>query len=99
MVLGDDDDDDDGEFAGLYSAWNRRRRGPPKDPNRFPKVPSEEGTKLMQSGVFGSSNESTHNSSRKRLARRMLDRELGLGDRRQRTRNSDLIAQVSSCSQ
>ncbi|KIH91285.1 WD repeat-containing protein 23 [Sporothrix brasiliensis 5110] len=33
---------------------SRRRRQQLRDPNRFPKVPSEEGRKLMDSGVFGS---------------------------------------------
>ena len=41
----------DGNFDGFSS---RRRRQHLRDPNRFPKVPSEEGRKLMDSGVFGS---------------------------------------------
>lgn len=33
---------------------SRRRRQQQRDPDRFPKVPSEEGRKLMDSGIFGS---------------------------------------------
>ncbi|CAK7206271.1 hypothetical protein SEUCBS139899_009058 [Sporothrix eucalyptigena] len=42
----------DGNFEVFGSS--RRRRQQQRDPNRFPKVPSEEGRKLMDSGVFGS---------------------------------------------
>ncbi|ATY62656.1 WD repeat protein [Cordyceps militaris CM01] len=81
------------ELEGFFGPWGTRSRRPPKDPNRFPKVPSDEGRKLMQSGTFGSSNETIRQDGTKRIARRMLERELGIGDRRQRTRNTDLIAQ------
>jgi WD repeat-containing protein 23 len=69
-----------------------RRRRPPPDPNRFPKVPSAAGRELMESGLFGSVDRSF--TGRKQLARRMLDRELGLGDRFSRRTNQDLMAQV-----
>ncbi|TQW01048.1 hypothetical protein V2A60_002066 [Cordyceps javanica] len=87
------DEDAEEDLEGLFGQWGRRRRRPAKDPNRFPKVPSDEGRKLMQSGTFGSSNEAVRQGATKRIARRMLERELGIGDRRQRTRNADLIAQ------
>ncbi|OAA64373.1 WD repeat protein [Niveomyces insectorum RCEF 264] len=48
---GGDDGDDDEEEIGRYGRMRRRRQQ--RDPNRFPKVPSEEGRKLMDSGVFG----------------------------------------------
>lgn len=81
----DDDDDDDG--------WGRRRRRrTPPDPNRFPKVPSEKGTELMNSGIFGSTDR--YISKRKKLARRLLDRELGIGDRAAQKINQDVMAQV-----
>ncbi len=89
------DEDDEEDLESLFGQWGRRSRRPAKDPNRFPKVPSDEGRKLMQSGTFGSSNGAVHKGATKRIARRMLERELGIGDRRQRTRNTDLIAQVS----
>ncbi|PTB70465.1 WD40 repeat-like protein [Trichoderma citrinoviride] len=63
----------------------------PKDPNRFPKVPSEEGRKLMGSGVFGVSE--TDLRHKKTIARRLLDRELGLGDRVWRKRTNGILAQ------
>lgn len=87
ILLGDDDQD-------LFLQWGRRRRRRNTDPNRFPKVPSEEGVKLMRSGVFGANDSSRR--PRKYLARKILERELGLGDRGQRKRNQDLIVQVRS---
>ncbi|OAQ96097.1 hypothetical protein LLEC1_03029 [Akanthomyces lecanii] len=87
------DEDDEEDLESLFGRWGSRNRRPAKDPNRFPKVPSDEGRKLMQSGTFGSSSEAVRRDTSKRIARRMLERELGIGDRRQRTRNTDLIAQ------
>ena len=78
---------DDDEFVG----WSSRRRRHPADPNRFPKVPSDEGRKLMESGIFGAFD--TREPDRKRLARRILDRELGLGDGARRKANKQLMAQ------
>jgi len=60
-------------------------------PVAFPPVPSEEGQKLMASGVFGVSNSLTPYS--KQISRRILDRELGLGSRKQRDVNRGLIVQ------
>ncbi|KAJ2991457.1 hypothetical protein NUW58_g2504 [Xylaria curta] len=54
LVNGEEDDDD-------YS-WGPRSRGrrhPDPDPNRFPKVPSEKGTELMNSGTFGANDVSS----------------------------------------
>lgn len=85
ILFGDVDDDEE------YMSSRRRRRAQ-LDPNRFPKVPSDEGTQLMNSGIFGSSDREI--GSRKQLARRILDRELGLGDRISRKINQDIIAQV-----
>lgn len=87
-VLFQDDPDSDMEFL----QWPLGRRPTPKDPNRFPKVPSEEGIKLMRSGVFGANDYNFR--SKKRLATRMLERELALGNREDRIRNNALIAQV-----
>lgn len=71
----------------------RRRTRP--DPNRFPKVPSVEGEKLMHSGEFGTSELSTNSSvtSKKKLARRVLDRELGSEEGARRKTNQRLMAQ------
>jgi WD repeat-containing protein 23 len=83
---------DNANGEGFLSLWDTRRRRQPKDPNRFPKVPSEEGLKLMRAGAFGANNY----DKRKHIARRMLERELGVGDPEQRRRNSDLVTQVRS---
>ncbi|KAF9872241.1 WD repeat protein [Colletotrichum karsti] len=83
----DDDEDDDEDLAWGVGARRRRRR---REPVNFPKVPSDEGTKLMHSGVFGANR---YRVTKKQLARRILDRELGLGEHRDRQQNQDLMAQ------
>lgn len=94
----EDDDDDDGDYHPFGRSFRRTRRRVSGD--RYPKVPSEEGQKLMASGTFGVNDrcshtacgepfaQSTHNK-RRRLARRMFDRELGVENRgRARALNS-----------
>ena len=88
-----DDDDDDDDAEHIFSRWGRRRRRPAKDPNRFPKVPSVEGAKLMESGVFGATDYSKR--PYKQLVRRMFEREIGDGDVATRRRNAAMITQVS----
>lgn len=84
--------DNPGEDAEFLNNWPFNRRLTPKDPNRFPKVPSEQGLKLMRSGAFGANN---YNPRAKRpLAVRMLERELALGNREDRIRNNALINQA-----
>ncbi|KAK0723958.1 WD40-repeat-containing domain protein [Apiosordaria backusii] len=61
-----------------------------QDPDRFPKVPSEEGRKLMESGSFGSFD--IHQRRPRGISRRLLDRELGLGEVEQQ-RNRGLMLQ------
>ena len=97
-VLFDNEDEDDDEYGQdvdqFLSFWRPRRSRPtPKDPDRFPKVPSEEGTKLMRSGVFGS-NDYSPRRRKKQMLRRTLERELAIGNREQIKRNNDLIVQV-----
>ncbi|KAM0417361.1 hypothetical protein ACHAPT_012595 [Fusarium lateritium] len=86
-VLFQDDPESDMEFL----QWPLGRPRTPKDPNRFPKVPSEEGIKLMRSGVFGANDYNFR--FKKRFATRMLERELALGNREDRLRNNALITQ------
>ncbi|KAM0209794.1 hypothetical protein ACHAQI_006258 [Fusarium lateritium] len=86
-VLFQDNPGDDEEFLH----WPYRRRRTPKDPNRFPAIPSEQGMKLMRSGVFGANDYNFR--AKKRLATRMLERELALGNREDRSRNNALINQ------
>lgn len=90
-VIADEDDDDD-------SPYRRRMRRRP-DPNRFPKVPSDNGIELMNSGIFGLNEAHKDQAgdlhSRKRLARRILDRELATPDHVHQRLNHRLMAQVS----
>ncbi len=48
----------------------------------------------MESGLFGALDNREPLTNRKRLARRLLDRELGLGDHAGRKLNQDLMVQV-----
>lgn len=64
------------------------------DPNRFPKVPSDKGIELMNSGTFGASEIKPTIRSKKRLARRILDREMGLGNTVDRHVNQSMMTQV-----
>ncbi|KAI1346111.1 WD40-repeat-containing domain protein [Xylaria sp. FL0043] len=87
LLDGEDDDDD-------FDDWTHRlRRRRPLDPNRFPKVPSEKGRELMNSGTFGANDISSPLRKKKQLARRILDRELGIGDKSYRKINQGVIAQ------
>lgn len=61
----------------------------------FPKVPSERGRELMNSGTFGANDVSSPLGKKKQIARRILDRELGIGGRSYRRMNQGVIAQVS----
>ncbi|TKA74680.1 hypothetical protein B0A55_04702 [Friedmanniomyces simplex] len=84
-------DDDDDEMNDAYLGYGGRRR-PPRRPvvgDRYPKIPSEEGRRLMDSGTFGTNDRCDHTAcghpispptlrKRRKLAHRMLDRELGL---------------------
>lgn len=88
LVFGDGDEE--GEHAFQFGYQRRRRTA---DPDRFPKVPSEKGRELMESGTFGANEIRSPISSQKRLARRILDRELGIGDRMTRRINQGVMAQ------
>jgi len=94
----DDDEDEDAEFNPM---WGRRRRRPTLDPDRFPKVPSDKGTELMNSGTFGSNEVQAISSGdrngigkKKKLARRILDRELATESHAKQKANQRLMAQV-----
>lgn len=92
------DADDDEETP----RWMRARRRNRPDPDRFPKVPSEKGQELMGLGTFGSNDTHRNRGSRpnhvqqkKRLARRVLDRELAIENCALRRENQSLMAQAS----
>lgn len=74
-----------------FEEWVDSRR---PDPNRFPKVPSEAGRELMDSGQFGANPSTSERSAKKALARRILDRELGISNPAESRRNNKLIVQV-----
>ncbi|KAK4989477.1 hypothetical protein LTR50_003221 [Elasticomyces elasticus] len=75
----DEDDEDDDEYMG-YPPHRRRRSARRRGQNLYPKVPSEEGRKLMESGTFGTNERSQDTYKRKKkLAYRTMVRELGLG--------------------
>ncbi|KAF2022172.1 WD40 repeat-like protein [Aaosphaeria arxii CBS 175.79] len=93
-VFLNDDDDDDGIATGYdpigFGLRNRRLRRGPHGPATFNKVPSDTGRELMNSGTFGSSyrSEDTLQRRKKKLAYKLMRRELGLGsDGRQRNAN------------
>jgi WD repeat-containing protein 23 len=101
----DDDDDNEDELDEDNILFTLRRprpgRRPRPDPNRFPKVPSDKGTELMNSGVFGSNEiqtvktgDTNNISKRKKLARRILDRELATEIYAKQKVNQRLMAQV-----
>jgi len=91
----DEDDEDDTGYARI----RLRRRGR-ADPKRFPKIPSDNGLELMNCGQFGSSEtEKTREGDifiKKKLARRILDRELATDSFSRQQLNQRLMAQASN---
>ncbi|KAK1144877.1 hypothetical protein N8T08_004890 [Aspergillus melleus] len=73
----DDDDEDEDPFQGLFRYRRQSRRA---NNAQLPKVPSDEGTKLMRTGDFGSNTHYVDElKKRKRtLATKMMWRELGI---------------------
>ncbi|KAK6820696.1 LEC14B protein [Apiospora arundinis] len=87
LIFSNDDDDEDMQ-------WGRRRRRRTLDPDRFPKYPSEEGQELMNSGKFGATELAPNPlRAKKRLAQRILDRELGVGGPAYRRVNQSMMKQ------
>lgn len=89
-LFGVDDDDDEYDPRGQ----RRRRRGVrPTDP--FPKVPSDEGRALMESGIFGTNERQAATYKRRtKLGNRMMKRELGLTSPGKERSANRLAAQV-----
>lgn len=85
---------------GLIRAWRRRLSGDSVRRPEFPKVPSEIGIGLMDSGNFGL-NEADAKitargkglSNKQKISLRILDRELAVGSLIQQKLNHRLIAQ------
>ncbi|KAL2034181.1 hypothetical protein VTO58DRAFT_104895 [Aureobasidium pullulans] len=79
LAADDDDDYEDDSYLGWH-AMGRRARRPKREGSGYPKVPSEAGKKLMESGNFGTTERPRGTFGRKRkLAYRNMMRELGLG--------------------
>lgn len=87
----DGEEEDDDEYEG-YGGRRTRPRRRTFVGERYPPIPSKEGKALMESGTFGNNDRCQHTScglpfskdtlhKRKRLSRRMLDREMGVENR------------------
>lgn len=88
--------DDENELEDIRDVLgSRRRRKVRTSENRFPAVPSEEGKKLMDGGVFGSSDSDKQNriQRKNRLARKLMSREQGT-NRSHSTRGNSALSQV-----
>jgi WD repeat-containing protein 23 len=94
ILFADADEDDEYDPRARYARRRGARRpSEPLDPDRFPKVPDEEGQKLMDSGNFGTSPVGLN--GKKRIARRVMEREIGIGSRATQWDSQRLMAQVS----
>ncbi|OAL40040.1 hypothetical protein AYO20_00458 [Fonsecaea nubica] len=95
-LFADDDDDDDDEPYG-YGGFSRRRRVQRQKPkgDRFPKIPSEAGKALMNSGAYGCRDTylDIRRKRRRTVSERLLWRRLGLEARSTMRRQNNLIAQ------
>lgn len=96
----DDEDDDDDEYGvqmhyGFgFGRRRRRRQGPPEEV--YPKVPSEVGRELMMSGHYGNNPDYVDDlkKRKKRLATKLMWRELGIEPGRAQRRTTQSIFQV-----
>ena len=86
-LLADDDTEEHGSRP--------RTRAKRAKINKFPPVPSEDGRKLMDGGVFGGGQcyRGTFSKRKPRLATKLMNRELGL-DYQNYTRPASRVAQV-----
>ncbi|KXL50507.1 hypothetical protein M433DRAFT_4183 [Acidomyces richmondensis BFW] len=90
----EEETEDDDMSDAYYGGYGLRRRARPRkySGERYAKIPSDEGKVLMDDGTFGSQDRCDHSAcgrpfsdhnmyKRRRLARRMLDREMGIQNR------------------
>jgi len=89
------DDDDDNDETGLGAFSRRRRRRPRPSGDRFPKVPSEAGRELMDSGLYGSrdSHVDIRRKRRRTVSERLMWRRLGVDARSSMKKQNRLLAQ------
>ncbi|GAD92291.1 WD repeat protein [Paecilomyces variotii No. 5] len=91
--LGDDDDDD--EYGWHFGLGRRRRRRQVAPEDLYPKVPSDVGRELMMSGHYGNNPDYVDDlkKRKKRLATRLMWRELGIETGRAQRRTTQSIFQ------
>ena len=91
----DADSDDDEQIGGYGGFGTRRRRRPKPSGDRFPKIPSEAGKLLMQSGVHGSQPHFTDTRRKRKisLAEKLMYRRLGVDARSSAIRSNRLLSQ------
>ncbi|PBP22990.1 WD40 repeat-like protein [Diplocarpon rosae] len=97
--LDDDNHSSHDEDTYFNPLWRQPRRNRPEQ-SRFPKVPSDKGIELMKSGSFGSSeahsvelNGRNNIGEKKKLALRILERELAVDSPAKQRLNQRLMAQ------
>lgn len=92
-LFADDDDDDEYGYGGYRV---RRRRANRAAGHAFPKVPSENGRALMNSGSYGNNlNYVDEQKKRKKtLAAKLMWRELGIGTPSDQKRDVRAVFQV-----
>ncbi|EED13777.1 WD repeat protein [Talaromyces stipitatus ATCC 10500] len=95
VVDEEDDENDDDDFGGYSSLRFRRRRRNRTARHAYPNVPSENGIALMNSGLYGNNPNYVDEAKRrkKKLATRIMWRELGIGSPGERKRDSGLVFQ------
>ena len=91
------DGDEDDEHDGTYGSLRSRRRKQRRSSDVFPKVPSETGKELMESGVFGTNEREQGRYERKtKLSARIMRRELALESPGKQRSCNKLASQVSN---
>jgi hypothetical protein len=91
--MSDDDDDDHGSGYGGFAT---RLRRPKVIGDKFPKIPSEQGKVLMNSGLYGYAEHFVDRRRKRKnnVSERLLWRKLGLDARGSFRRANRYIAQV-----
>ena len=89
---GEGDNEVEDIYGGIGTRRARKTKGGRK---KFPAVPSEEGQRLMEGGIFGSSEyyRDRRMKRKSRLARRIMSRELGT-DRSNSIQRTNALSQV-----
>lgn len=104
MQLDENEEDDDDESYLENGSRRARRSRRNATGDRYPPIPSANGKELMTSGRFGANDRCEHTAcglpystetqrKRRKLARRVLDREMGVGNRGRAGALNNLAAQ------